>query len=198
MFSSNTSSEVSSAQEVSDDELVARIATGDRGALALLYERYSSLIFTVAMEITFEKHTAEEVLQDAFVRIWKHAASFDAKRSAFSTWALSITRNLCLDRLRAKKRRPTFDVDINETDHVATEGAEAIIGQAAIGDTRKLVSYAVHQLEPEERRCIELSYFGGLSQSEISRKLNQPLGTVKGRIRRSLLKLRETLASYEF
>ncbi len=174
-----------------DAVLVRRVAREDRAALALLYERYGGLVYSLAMQMTSDANLAEEILQDSFVRLWKHAGRFDAGKASVRTWLLRITRNLCLDRLRALKRRPA-PAPLLDEHAVPASGITRLYD-----DERRQVRHAVLALEPDIRRCLELAFFEGLSQSEIAERLQLPLGTVKSRIRRGLLKLRETFPRYE-
>ena len=174
-----------------DVELLRQIAGGNRAAFAQFYDRHSTLMFSVACKILSDQSEAEDVLQDVFVQIWEKAKNFDPKLGKASSWAAILVRNKAIDRLRASQRRSRLAEDA---------GAEFILpdsdsaNETAYGHEKaKLIQTAIISLPDEQRRAIELAYFSGLTQNEISEKLSEPLGTVKARIRRGLLKLRDQL-----
>ena len=147
------------------------------------------------MRILGDAHEAEEVIQDVFVQIWDKAATFDPAIAAPFSWALSITRNRSIDRLRARQRRSRL---INELQEAAADSApQEAPGQTALAeDELAAVRAAVGSLPPEQRQAIEMAFFRGLTHLEIAEKLHEPLGTIKARIRRGMLKLRDSLQPY--
>jgi RNA polymerase sigma-70 factor (ECF subfamily) len=176
-----------------DNDLLRRIGTGDREAFAEFYDRHSTLMYSVAFRIMNDATEAEDVLQDAFFQVWEKAGSFDPKLGRASSWAAILVRNKAIDRIRASQRRTRLADDAGAEQAIATEVSdtanETIFGR----EKARLIQSAVIELPDEQRRAIELAYFSGLTQDEISKKLNEPLGTVKARIRRGLLKLRDQL-----
>jgi len=176
-----------------DAELIRRIAARDRAAFAELYDRHATLMFSVAIRILNEAGEAEDVLQETFLQIWDKAGNFDPDLGKASSWAATLTRNKAIDRLRASQRRNLLIERAGVESVIATEVSgtvnEGVYGRA----NATLIQSAVTDLPPEQRQAIELAYFSGLTQEEISEKLNTPLGTIKARIRRGLLKMRDKL-----
>jgi RNA polymerase sigma-70 factor, ECF subfamily len=176
-----------------DIELLRQIAAGDRAAFAEFYDRHSTLMFSVASRILNDARDAEDVLQEAFLQIWEKAKNFDPKLGKASSWAAILVRNKAIDRIRASQRRTRLaeaaGVEFAVASEINDSANEAIHGH----DQAKLIQSAIVGLPAEQRRAIELAYFSGLTQNEISEKLQEPLGTIKARIRRGLLKLRDQL-----
>ena len=177
-------------------QLLRRIAAQDRNAVAELYDQVSGPLFAVSFRILGDQHEAEEVIQDVFVQIWDKAPSFDPVMGAPMSWALSITRNRSIDRLRSRQRRSRLMDDLEQVHSIdstpALAGSEATMGDDEVVAIRS----AVHSLPLEQRQAIEMAFFGGKTHLEIAEALNEPLGTVKARIRRGMLKLRECLQAY--
>ena len=170
--------------------LVARIGTGDRQALRELYGRYAPPLFSLAVRLVGDGGEAEELLQDAFVKIWRHAGRYDPRKSRPFTWAVTILRRGCIDALRRRRRHPAAAAWPEEEPAAPTaDAAEA----AAAGEDHDRLRRALASLPADARRALELALFSGLTQTEIAARLRQPLGTVKSWIRRGLLGLRTTL-----
>ncbi len=171
-----------------------RLQGGDETAFASFYRRFSPGLFSLIFQILQDQKEAEDVLQEAFVQMWKKAASYDPDRSALFTWAVMISRNKAIDRLRSRQRRArTIEAITAEMEVVPPESgaqADTLLGQS---ENRSQVRAVLKQLPGAQREAIDLAFFGGLTQSEISEKLGTPLGTVKARIRRGLLAMREAL-----
>ncbi len=176
-----------------DIELLRRIATGDRGAFAEFYDLYSSLMFSVAYKILNNASEAEDVLQEVFLQIWEKAGKFDPKLGKAASWAAILVRNKAIDRIRASQRRTRLAEEAGVEQTIAGEMIETANESIHGHEKAKLIQSAMVELPTEQRRAIELAYFSGLTQNEISEKLKEPLGTVKARIRRGLLKLRDQL-----
>ena len=180
----------------SQAQLLRRIAARDRDALAEFYDQMARPLFSVVYRILGSSEEAEEVIQDVFVQIWTKAQTFDPAIGLPFHWALSIARNRCIDRLRARQRRSRVMVDlqpVQEIEPIAeTATHETALTENEIGAIRS----AVVNLPQDQRQAIEMAFFGGLSHQEISSALNEPLGTIKARIRRGMLKLRESLQAY--
>lgn len=178
-----------------DEALLRRIDEGDADALAELYDRRIRLVFSLACRIVEMQTEAEEVAQDVFMYVWSHAARFDARRGTVAAWLLVMTRSRSLDRLRARRTRPdTFQPNDNGVlagIAGSVEDSEQRLLDAADVDRLRA---ALSTLTPGEREPIDLAYFGGLTQREIAERLNQPLGTVKTRVRTGLMRLRAALS----
>lgn len=176
-----------------DAELLRRIAQQDRLAFAEFYDRHASLMFSVAAKILSDPQEAEDVLQETCLQLWAKAGNFDPQLGKASSWVATMVRNKAIDRLRAARRRHQLAEQAGSEQAIASEvrdtANEAILGH----DKAKLIQSAIGKLSADQRRAIELAYFSGLTQDEIAQKLSTPLGTVKARIRRGLLKLRDRL-----
>ena len=174
--------------------LLARIAKRDRVAFEELYARYVNILYATAMKFLKEDADAQDVVQDVFIQIWDKAKLYDPGKGKPLTWALTLTRNRSIDRIRAIQRRTRLRDDF-EKETVADESTgvrEALSGVDA-SEKVQILRDAVGRLSAEQRRVIELAFFRGLTQSEIAVSLGQPLGTVKARARRGLMKLKEIL-----
>ena len=176
-----------------DVELLRRVANQDRDAFAEFYDRHSTLVFSVACKILNDQTDAEDVVQETFIQIWEKAARFDAKLGKAASWAATMARNKAVDRIRSSQRRTRLAEEAGAETVIANE-CDATVNEAAHGhDRAQLIQTAIVTLPAEQRQAIEMAYFSGLTQNEISEKLKQPLGTIKARIRRGLLKLRDQL-----
>ena len=175
-----------------DTAVVRRIAEGDRAAMAELYDRYADAVFSLACRIVSLPADAEDVVQEVFTQAWRQAGRYDASRASAAAWLLNMTRSRAIDRLRANKTRLRVSVD---DDRVAvTPAAGHDQEQLAIGAERAArVRTALSRLGEAQRQVLDLAYFGGLTHGEIAARLDQPLGTIKTRIRTGLLKLRDAL-----
>jgi RNA polymerase sigma-70 factor (ECF subfamily) len=176
-----------------DIELLRQIAVGDRTAFAEFYDRHSTLMFSVASRILNDPGEAEDVLQEAFVQIWEKAGRFDPNLGKAASWAAILVRNKAIDRIRAAQRRTRLAEESGAAHAITTEISELAIENFYGHDQAKFILSAIVELPKEQRQAIELAYFSGLTQDEISQRLNTPLGTIKARIRRGLLKLRDQL-----
>jgi RNA polymerase sigma-70 factor (ECF subfamily) len=174
-------------------DLLRRIGAKDRAALGEFYDSYSTLLFSIASKILNNPGEAEDVVQEAFVQIWEKAGDFDSNLGKPLGWAITLVRNRAIDRLRASRRRDLLAKEAGAEFAIATEFSETANETVHGREKSKLIHSAIVDLPAEQRRAIELAYFSGLTQNEISEKLNEPLGTVKARIRRGLLKLRQQL-----
>ncbi len=175
-------------------DLLARITKRERAAFEQLYTRYSNILYATAMKFLKEDADAQDVVQDVFIQIWDKAKLYDPAKGKPLTWALTMTRNRSIDRIRAIQRRTRLRDDF-EKETVADESTgirEALSGVDA-SERTQILRDAVARLSPEQRKVIDLAFFGGLTQSEIADRLGEPLGTVKARARRGLMKLKELL-----
>lgn len=180
----------------SDAELLAGIAAGDQSALGQLYDRYASLALGLAVRITRDRGTAEEVVQDAFVSAWRRAATYQSTRGEARTWLLSIVHHRAIDRVRGAAGRARSEE--LEIEAAADTSDSADVWRAAwAGLEREEIAAALDQLPREQREAIELAFFGELSHPEVAERTGQPLGTIKGRIRLGLRRLRTVLQGYD-
>lgn len=181
---------VSDARSREDRETLGRIATGDPDALGQLYDRYGRVAFGLAQAMLGDPEAAEEVVQDVFERVWREARSYRAERGSARTWLLAIARNASIDRYRRTAKRAR-ERPLDDTTERPDPEAEAVLERAVRSER---VRAALATLPPEQRTVIALSFYGGFAQSEIATRLGIPLGTVKGRARLAMAKLRDALA----
>lgn len=177
--------------------LLQAMARGEKTALARLYDLLSRPLYGLALRVTGDAAEAQDIVQDVFLQLWNRSLDYSPTRGTVFAWAATLTRNRAIDRVRMRKRRAEIvqasAADIHGGDTGASETTSA--DQLWITEKAGAVRTALAGLAPEQQKALELAYFGGLTQQEIAAKLNEPLGTVKARIRRGLLKLRETLSS---
>ena len=178
-------------QTPDDVSLLRLIADGDPEALRQLYQRHSGLLFSLALKTLADQSEAEDVLQEAFVQVWKSAGRYDPKRSQPVGWLILLVRSRAIDRLRSRQSRSRTSEAFG-LEPVAAPPLPAQVADTA--ETHTIVRQAVRTLPAEQRTLIEMAYFGGFSQTEIAAKLGEPLGTVKTRIRAGMTRLREQLA----
>lgn len=171
--------------------LLRRMAGGDRDALAELYDSLSRPLYATARHILNDAAEAQDVVHDVFLTLWDNAALFDSSRGAAFSWAVTLTRNRAIDRLRKRANRARLLKDSIPED--LGYGGDGGI-PAELGDRAEAVRSAIARLPLEQQRALELAFFSGLTQKEIAEKLSEPIGTIKARIRRALVKLRDTLA----
>jgi RNA polymerase sigma-70 factor (ECF subfamily) len=182
------------AERLADEELMPLIGEKDPEAFEVFYDRHGGVAYSLAYRIVGEKAAAEDVTQEAFISIWKSGARFDRARGSVRSWMLSIVRNRAIDALRSragKAPKLSFDDDAILEQRPSGELTDA---EAMRRETATELRGALGELPGEQSKVIELAYFGGFSQSEISRMLGVPLGTVKGRMRLGLEKIRGELA----
>ncbi len=180
-----------SADPAADAEAVARLAGGDPEALADIYDRHARLVYSLAFRIVGSQDEAEEVVQDVFVQAWKQAAKFDRARGAVVAWLLMMTRSRAIDRLRANRGLPTAG-EISEVPDPADPSFGPEVRTLTAEQLAK-VHAAIQALPLVQRITIELAYYEGLTHLEIAERLEQPLGTVKTRIRLGLMKVRDAV-----
>jgi RNA polymerase sigma-70 factor, ECF subfamily len=178
----------------SQEKLLRRIAAQDREALAELYDELGGVLYATACRIIGDPSEAEEVMQDVFVQIWERAGTFDPAVGTPTGWAVRITRNRSIDRLRSRQRRQRAldDFETEFSSAPSQTNPNDRLNQEELASVRS----ALDSLGAEQRRAIELAFFGGLSHGEISATLKQPLGTVKAHIRRGMIRLKESLQAY--
>lgn len=182
------------AERLADEELMPLIADRDQEAFAVFYDRHGGAAYSLAYRIVGERSAAEDVIQEAFLSIWRSGARFDPTRGSVRAWTLGIVRNRAIDVLRHRAgKAPSLDFD-DERVLEQRPAPERTEEEALRRETASEVRGVLGRLPGEQSKVIELAYFGGFSQSEIARMLGLPLGTVKGRMRLGLEKIRGELA----
>jgi len=182
------------AERLADEELMPLIGEQDPGAFEVFFDRHGGVAYSLAYRIVGERGAAEDVTQEAFISVWRSGARYDAARGSVRTWMLGIVRNRAIDALRSRAGRAAkldFDDDSILEHRPAAELTDA---EALRRETAHEVRGALDGLPGEQAKVIELAYFGGFSHSEIASMLEVPLGTVKGRMRLGLEKVRGELA----
>jgi len=182
--------------QATDVKLVSRVSRRDQDALASLYDRHRSLVFTLALRILRDRFEAEEILSEVFFQAWRSAGGYDPARGSVEGWLINLCRSRAIDRLRARGRRGAklAALALSEPPGVAgaADGPES---RAESQERREQVMHLLSLLSPEQRRAIEMAYYEGYSHSEIAEALGEPLGTVKTRIRQGLIALRANFSA---
>ena len=181
-------------KEFDDQSLIRLIARSQESALSELYDRYSRLVYSLALNAVGDPATAEEITQDVFIRIWDHAGTYQAEKSKVVTWIASITRYRSIDVIRRRKIRPESQSVSWEIEPSANEMNPINVEQTVeISQERRRVRQAISVLPEEQRQALAYAYFQGYTHREIAEVLGEPLGTVKTRIRLAMQKLRQLL-----
>jgi RNA polymerase sigma-70 factor (ECF subfamily) len=176
------------AAETSDERLLASVASGDHDALGRLYDRFGGIAYGLALRVLRDERLAEDAVQEAFVAVWRQAASFRPERARAQTWVLTLVHRRAVDLVRYEQRRRA-----DPFEHAAEPATGSAEEDAEIRDRREAVQRALAGLPEEQRRPIELAYYGGYTQSELAERLGEPLGTIKSRMFAGLKRLREVL-----
>ena len=185
-------------QQELDKQLMARVAQGDQQAFGALYDRLSGPLYSLGLKMLGDAAEAEDALQETCLQIWRRAATYDAARSSVFTWAILLARSKIIDRLRARGRRSRIIVASTEDEGNPIAAAEASVAENTtdtIGRNEEAarVRSVVGKLPAEQRQAIEMAFFSELTHHEVAAQLQQPLGTIKARIRRGLLRVRDEL-----
>lgn len=177
--------------EISDSDLLRAIQRGDESALGALYDRYGAILFGLVIRIVNNRPEAEDVLQQVFLQVWNRARDFDEERGKVFTWLVTLARSRSIDRLRSLAvRAKAVDVagqSLPQT--VPAAGDEMVLR----GEQREFIRGLLQELPEDQRTVLLLAYFEGLTQTEIAKRLDQPLGTIKTRMRTALIRLRDAL-----
>lgn len=180
--------------QVSDEALLAGLASGDGDAAVAFVRRHQRRVFGLAFTLLHDRDQADDIAQEAFFRVWRHAGNFDARRGSVTTWLLAITRNLAIDALRASRVRPAAD----EVLLPALPTSGDLPGDASVSaDELRRVARALEAVPEEQRRALLLARLRGLTAAELAAHEGIPLGTAKTRIRTGLLRLRAELRGEE-
>jgi RNA polymerase sigma-70 factor (ECF subfamily) len=179
-----------------DPKLLARVVKGDHQAFSQLYDQSSTLLYTMALRILGNRDEAAELLQDVYLEVWRKVSRYDVGRGTPVAWLVTLTRSRAIDRLRSRasrgQQKSTDSLDGTSAAQVQDHGPSPFDAQAD-QEIRMLVGGAMASLPQAQQQALELAYYEGLSHAEIAARLNQPLGTVKTRIKLGMSKLRESL-----
>ena len=175
---------------LSDEALVALVARGDEDALAELYDRVGRIAYGLALRVLRDERLAEDAVQEAFLQVWRSAATYRAERAKASTWVLTLVHRRAVDLVRREERRQAEPLT---DDSVLGQAPEQTEEAAWLHFERERVQAALAELPDVQREALELAYYGGFSQSELADRLGVPLGTIKSRMFAGLSRLRELL-----
>jgi RNA polymerase sigma-70 factor (ECF subfamily) len=179
-----------------DPAVIRRVAEGDSMAFERLYDAFSGILYSLALRMLERPEDTEELIQEVFTKIWNDAEHYDPRRGAPLAWAITITRHKAIDRIRATARR----LRVYEAAEVEAKNNPPSVAQPALeaeqSESARAVRNSLETLPPEVRESIELAFFGGLSHSQIAEKLSVPVTTVKSRIRRAMMQLRQSLKPF--
>ena len=180
-------------RNLADEEVMQLVGEGSPRAFELLFDRHGGAAFSLAYRMVGDRVAAEDISQEAFLSIWRSRMRYDCARGSVRTWVLGIVHNRAIDALRrgASYERRREQLDVVEERHEAPERTDV---EAARREEARSVHSALDTLPADQRRTIELAYFGGFSHSQIAELLDEPIGTIKGRMRLGLGKLRDQLA----
>jgi len=177
-----------------DVALIGKISQGDQAALAEFYDRYASSLYGVAVKILSDFRDAEDTLQDALVSIWRRAASYQSQLSSPFSWAVMIVRNKAIDRIRARLRTGRAAERLTNESNDLLEIDDRSAEEPTLRELRLIARKALSDLPEEQREALELAFFSGLTHEEVADRLGLPLGTVKARIRRGLIRMRKSMS----
>jgi RNA polymerase sigma-70 factor (ECF subfamily) len=177
-----------------DEFLLRRVAAADERALAELYDRWVVTVHALVARIVSDPEDAEDVVEDVFWQAWRQAARYEGARGSVGTWLMTIARSRALDRLRARRRRREELLEEWVIDDRPGAGTD-LAANVEASERRARVLAALDALPPEQRQVLEMAYFEGMSQTEIADRTDQPLGTIKTRVRLAMQKLRERLTT---
>lgn len=172
---------------ITDEELVTRLKNRDQQAVSILYDKYSSVLYGVLVRIVHSEETAEDLVQEVFVKIWNNISSYDSSKGKLVTWIVNIARNMGIDKIRSKDYKDSArNSDIENYVNILEDGQNSSFNPDFIG-----VKEMLNILKPEQRQIVDLVYFQGYKQNEAADELKIPLGTLKTRLRTAISALRE-------
>jgi len=184
--------------EARDRDLIRRIERGDEEAFRGLFRRYAPSATALARRVARQPFLAEEIVQEAFLAVWRNPGSYDHGRGSVKAWLMGMVHHRAVDSVRREESQRRRAEDAQSNDVVVVEDhADSVVEDLGVPDERRVVRAALENLPPEQRQIIELMYFGALSQSKIAERLSLPLGTVKSRTLLGMRRLRATLAGME-
>lgn len=175
-------------QKYSEEELVYQLQMQDQSAFSYLYDNYAAALNGVIHRMVEDTQLSEDILQEAFIRIWNNFKQYDAGKGRLFTWMVNITRNLTIDTLRSKGYKKQQKISQNESSITNYQNKDSIAKFDGIGLNKQLAA-----LKPEYKNLIDLAYYGGYTQEEISKEMGIPLGTVKTRMRTAIMELRKMM-----
>ncbi|MGA7730572.1 MAG: sigma-70 family RNA polymerase sigma factor [Chloroflexia bacterium] len=183
---------------IADEQLLGRVGGGDASALEQLYERYVRQCFGLALRMLGEPALCEEVVQEVFLKVWTQPSSYSSQKGKFASWLLSVVHHRCIDELRRRSRTEIAleDPSTGSILSIVQDPDPQPLEQIWTREVQSVVRAALVQIPQNQRQVLELAYFTGLSHSQIAAKLDQPLGTVKTRIRLGMQSLRQLLEPY--
>lgn len=179
------------SERQADIDLLTRVAAGDEDAFTEIYRRFSPALFGMALRIMNDAREAEDTLQESFTYIWRKASSYDASRSSPFAWAVMIVRHKAIDKLRIRRRFEKISEQAQKEFGEAERETPETASDPVFRDRRQHLQAALQRIPAEQREAVELAFFRGLTHEEIAQRLEAPLGTVKARIRRGLIRLRD-------
>ncbi|MGE5263219.1 MAG: sigma-70 family RNA polymerase sigma factor [Acidobacteriota bacterium] len=179
--------------ELDDEEVLARLQGGESWAMSVLYDRYARLVFSLALRVLNDRESSEEVVQEVFVKIWRRSADYKPERGKFSSWLSGIAHNHAIDEFRRRRVRPASSDDDESAAAEVVDASPVPFDRAVQSIEHQQITEALACIPPEQRVPIEMAYFEGLTQQEISERLDQPLGTIKTRMRLGMQKLKGLL-----
>jgi RNA polymerase sigma-70 factor, ECF subfamily len=182
-----------SADSTTAVHLIQRVGNQDREAFGQLYDRFSTLVFTLAMRMLKIRSDAEDLLQEVFVQVWRQAQGYSAERGSPEAWIINIARSRAIDKIRSMRRMEKSFVLTD--DPARAESGKNVESSAVESETRLTMNAALANLPETQRRVLELAYFDGLTQTGIAKRLAEPLGTVKTRMRSGIQRLRQIVSS---
>jgi RNA polymerase sigma-70 factor, ECF subfamily len=192
---SNRNSTIRDLTSLRDEELLELVLRRQDSALGEMYDRYGRLIYTIAIRITGDRETAEEVVQDVFQNVWQAAGGFQPGIGSFSSWLFGIARHRAIDATRSKRERArSREQNLDAVPLTAETNIERTVDQSLLRDAVRL---ALNELPNNQRQVIEMAYYGELTRAEIAEKLGEPLGTIKTRLRLGLIKLHDLLGALD-
>ncbi|MBV8587228.1 MAG: sigma-70 family RNA polymerase sigma factor [Verrucomicrobia bacterium] len=174
-------------------ELIRRVAGGEEAAFGVLYDRLAPALYGMAFRMMNDAKEAEDILQEGFSYIWRKASSYDPSRSSVFAWTVLVVRNKAIDRLRVRQKGDRLREKVSAATDSFPEKDETSALEPMFRERDALVHAALDQIAPEQKEAVQLAFFKGLTHEQIAERLATPLGTVKARIRRGLLRLRELL-----
>jgi RNA polymerase sigma-70 factor, ECF subfamily len=180
-----------------DMRLMERIAHKDAAAFQQFYRRYGGLLFSTISKVLNDHHDAEDIMQEVLVQLWQKAHLYEPRKGKPLTWLTTLAKNRAIDRIRSKQRRSRLSDEFG-SEHKVTqpEFDESAHDVLQMKERDTMLRSAVTRLTPDQQLAIELTYFGGLTQSEVAERLHEPLGTIKARIRRGVTRLEDLMRTH--